>query len=532
MVGMLVWIGLGCWLVSAIIYAIGVITGITKVKIYGEGGIVGVLIYLITLIIVSIFEIGLWGIPIFLLSALIFIPVYRNAGIQAIYMVAIFALVIGYVFAGPYSGFAKSYVTPLAAPIGLAWDQLTLTVGDIFLMATDPQAYLAKQALSNVKTEKATVDYPKGLEFKKVTSLPADLPSDQKFYVQVYAQNDGEMTAVNAMISASCASKVCCVGDICDTSESTTYYYPGKNEPTTIKQHEVMLQNIGPFMARATRTKDIGKTADVNVTLHYSHSTSSSLKLTVMNENEVKRIVTDSLQSDELFKTVPSVGKNSPGMVALTVGYQPLFNNKNETLIVSVVNKRPRGSIILSKGAQLNISLPIKLGFDLQCNSDQKVTCSGDGQNVICNFIEDMDPITPIIKYRPFTCTFHTTESVETKVTDIITARLSGYTFEQTQTVGPRITLSYKPLASGSVTTTTTGNGMGVITTTSGGGIISTTTVTTVTCPTTCNYDYANTLRYIKPLSDAEKTAADVYVCNDNTNCGCTLSDHPDGCLN
>ncbi len=479
MAGEILLIAIGLWLIASVIYIVGVLLDKRQLQNIGTGGIAGVIIGLITLIMISIFELTWLGAVVFVISWVILIPLYRSSGMEILYMISIFAIVLGYLFAGPYSGYLKSYTAPLGAPIGMAIDQMWLMSTDLWLMATDPQAYVARQMMSNVRTEKATVDFPKGLEFKKITVLPDAIPSGQEFYLQVYAQNEGEMPAVNAMLSASCASKYCCIGDACDTSEQTTYYYPSKTSPPMrVNQHEVILQRLGPFTTKTYKKNDIGKTADVNVTLHYAHSTSSSLMLTVMDDVEISRIMTDPVQGDELFKTIPAVGKNSPGMIAITVGYQPLFSGSNATLIVSVVNKRPKGNVVLAKDAAMEIKLPAKLGSKLSCKAGGGVSCSGNGQTETCTINTDMPPITPVEKYRAFVCTFIAADNIDTKVTDAITAKLSGYTFEQTEKVGPRMTISFDSSYANTIgggggyesepaTGTTAGAGTG---TTAGGG--------------------------------------------------------------
>jgi len=404
---------------------------------------VGLLIGCNILIILASFEkleFGTWGIISFILLLLFFVfGVYRSGGAGSVYMLSILVLLFGYVMTGPYSGYVKHTLGDVAEPLGIGWEALKGTLGDIKLMITDPMAYMQKQRQTTVRPEKPTISYPKGVELKSLNVMPDAVPIGERFYIQVMAENEGDITATNVNITASCK-------DRCELGDDAITMLPKESEqPKTLKQYEVILGRFGPFNATGEE-KDVGREAEVEINLSYEHASNSTLLVEVMSDSEVKRIMTDPIAREKLFKPVVATGKNAPAMLALSVGYQPLFAGEPQVLLVSVVNKRPDGNVILPKHSAVEITLPGSIGSDLKCHSSEVFECEETGESATCT-VKKERTIEPK-EYYPITCEFTANNDVDISTTDIITGKLSKYVFETSKEKGATIMMSYKPKTS------------------------------------------------------------------------------------
>lgn len=505
---------------AALLYVIGIAIGDTTIERLGHGISAGALSAMMAEIIVLSLELSdAIGFGAFFLLCLIFFFLYRTGGPGVLYTAAMFVIMFGYLFTGPYSGYLKTYTEKVTEPMGIAVSQLGLVGNDLWLIATDPQGYIEKAEKTAVRSETPTISYPMGVEFKNIEVMPRDVPANQSFYVRVYAMNEGKMTA-SVVVRASCANKLCCMGSSCGVSEETIQYYPSLTDPKILQPREAInFRFENPFKAVTYKKTDVGKEAQVNVSLHYAHSTSSRLTVKVMDNLEVQRIMTDPVAGETLFKPEVSVGKNAPGMLALTVGYQPLFENSPNVLIVSIVNKRPKGDVIVDEKTTIDISVDPSIGNGLDCSANEDFYCSSnDGYNVTCTVTRSggIAPIGPG-KYRPITCTFRAVEDVPTSVTGLITARMSDYTFQLMEKKGAKITMAWSPASPAQ--SQETGEEPGLSDT----GV-------SPSCPEVCCSGRTTVIRNARLLTEQEKTTPGTYICSSYPDCGCLDSEHPGEC--
>jgi len=436
---LIIGVGAAMGIAGAILKKLGVEEAADILEKVGLGIIVGILIGFNILIILSSFEIlepNAWAVGGFLLMLLIFLSLYKSGGAGSVYMLSVLVLLFGYVMTGPYSGYVKHTLGDVAEPLGIGWEALKGTLGDIKLMITDPMAYMQKQRQTTVRPEKPAISYPKGVELKSLNVMPDAVPIGERFYIQVMAENEGDITATNVNITASCK-------DRCELGDNAITMLPKESEqPKTLKQYEVILGRFGPFNATGEE-KDVGREAKVEINLSYEHASNSTLLVEVMSDNEVKRIMTDPIEREKLFKPVVATGKNAPAMLALSVGYQPLFAGEPQVLLVSVVNKRPDGNVILPKGSTVEITLPGSIGSDLKCHGSEVFNCKKTGESATCT-VKKERTIEPK-EYYPITCEFTANSDVNISTTDIITGKLSKYVFETSKEKGATIMMSYKP---------------------------------------------------------------------------------------
>ncbi|MEM7826644.1 MAG: hypothetical protein QXQ40_00265 [Candidatus Aenigmatarchaeota archaeon] len=408
-----------------------------EAEMLGAAIIAGMLIAIDIMLILASFDIvpGFtkpfligWAVSIFFL-----IGFYQSGGPPIIYTLSLLCIIFGYLFTGPYSGYMKHYVNEIKAPLRIAYRTLAFSFHDLMLMLTNPQQYIYEQQQKAVKIE-AEQTQPKGVEIKAIVLSPDQVPSYQKFYIQVRAENEGSMKAEDVSLNLTCIKDKC---------EGEYNYNLAELLP-----NEAIAQQFGPFLAKE---EEPGKTAEVNITLRYNYFASSSLIVEIMNEEEIKRLMADPIKKYELFRNVVATGKASPAMLALSVGEQPLFNGTTQVLTASVVNKRigEKEFVILTEGTRLNITLPSSIGQDISCSGrgfecDTKKT--EKAEVVACNVVEELRIPPQEFNKQPVICQFTSSNIQPEQISrsDLITAELSRYTFEITQTKGPTIMMTAK----------------------------------------------------------------------------------------
>ena len=188
--------------------------------------------------------------------------------------------------------------------------------------------------------------------------------------------------------------------------------------------------------------------------IEYTANTSTSLQVEVASSAEIDR---RSLAGETpIYKPVPSISKVSPAQVSLNVGPQPLEANQPSKLILSISNARPDGSVILQQPAIITLNMSETVGRGMSCpdftgaDGTQiiKSNCIG-GQSCRIEIYPDKG-VTSRHVIRPYefkdifalSCNF-TSALIEGSRTGLVTAKLTGYTFAQTQlksiTVGPEL---------------------------------------------------------------------------------------------
>ena len=437
--------GVGIGVVGAILKKFGSEEAANFLEKIGLGIIVGFLIGFNMIILLSCFEIlelSLWAIGSILLMLFIFLGFYQSGGPEAVYMISIFVLIFGYMFTGPYSGYIKTTISGIAEPLGIGIDNLKVVGHDLGLILLNPQGYIDEQKYKNVQAE-TPASSPRGVEIMAINLMPDAVASNRTFNVQVRCQNKAtDVTtdfsiATDVKLAIGCANEFCCNretdpkdgSNICgEDVEAQTYK---KDE---LKPYEAFVfQPANRFLALGKKESDIGRTANLNITLTYDYKTSSSLLVEVMNENEIYDRLA---KGDDLFRGVVATGKPAPAMISLNVGDQPLFNNAEQTLIVSVVNKRVDAKILLKPESNITITISEDIGNSLNCPSGKEMVCNNEGLKSTCNIKKDIE-VEPL-KYRAFICSFKSSQP-EISKTNLITAEIDKYTVEISEEKGPMI---------------------------------------------------------------------------------------------
>jgi len=382
---------------------------------------------------------GSWMWYFLVILALIFISLYVSGGPMAIYVPSLLILAFGYVMAGPYSGYVKNAIEGVLEPLGVGMQNLEEVWHDLSLIILNPQQYIAEQRMKQVKMEEP-VSYPKGVELKSVNLLPSEgVVSGQIFFVQVRVGNErDDLKAEKIKVEAVCDSRYC-------REIEDEIYKRTKDELRPLEE----FRNEFKFKAVASSDEDIGRSADVKVTVDYYYTASSNLLVTVMSEEEIERRI---YNKELTFRTEVATGKPTPAMIALSVGEQPLYPSKEYPLIVSIVNKRGDAKIVLVPGTELNITVPKTIATSLNCTPSEEISLR-------CTNISLRSPapghpgyfrfnctVTKKVEieefgYYPFVCVLNTTKSGDIGIekTDIITATLSHYLVAMEETKGPTL---------------------------------------------------------------------------------------------
>jgi len=423
-------------ILALVLWLFGRVPGFNKMKFIATSVICGILIALDTMIILASFDIypgfNFIFICSWLLSIFFLTGFYISGGPSVIFSISIICIIFGYTFTGPYSGYVKHYIEEIKSPLRVALKTFSISFNDIILMLTNPQEYILKKQHEALNIE-AKQTQPKGVEIKNILPSPDQVPYYQRFFVQVRIENEGSMKAENVSISLSCEPNKC----------EGNYSYVD----ISFMPNEAIVQQFGPFIAKE---KNPGREAEVKVKLNYNYHASSSLIVEVMNEEEIKRMMTDPIKKYELFRNVVAVGKASPGMISLSVGEQPLFNGSTQILTASIINKRigENEFVVLSEGTILKISLPKTIGSELSCMGEnfecENSTKDENVEIVTCKVKKEIRIGSRESSKYPVICQFISADIKPEQVSrsDVITASLSKYTVEVSVAKGPIIMLT------------------------------------------------------------------------------------------
>ena len=369
--------------------------------------------------------------------------IYSSSGFGGIVSVSILIAVIGYIFAGPYGGITRHYVSQIKEPIGIGISAVREGISNVWLMMTNPTEWYNIQQQRNVHPEKA-ISYPKGVEIISAKPTTPSVPRDQTIPVRIYTQikNEGDMTARNLTVKASC--------------EQYCQVDPSVKEPQTEKTYEKFIPGyadialLGPFVpSDDARERHFMK---LKIYAEYRYSTNTSLDIRVVDRNELERM----FQENNYFKTTVSIGKPSPAMLSLNVGPQPLIAGSKMGLLVSVLNTRNNGEIYLDENTVFRIKIPSELrAGDFDCSASY-LTCNRlDDETQECRIAKDVldEGIVTIKPKRKntifsFFCPFEVTENVNRSITRLASAQLIDYIYSAQQTVS-NIKITY-PLGIGS----------------------------------------------------------------------------------
>ncbi len=460
---------------------------------------------------------------------------------------SIVILIFAYIALGPYASIYQQAVGQIQGPAEFAYQSVKNGVSDIFLLATNPTAWYAKQQVVNAQPEKP-LSFAKTLEVTTLDVTPPSVPGGQPFVLNAVLQNQGDLAVRNVRMALSCndfckvppsdpvlqqrkdfhlcvedntftANQISCAEGCgtyleprnstggypaysaadcvakCVQSESTTIsniaktltFLRGTVDICTTKDASKLTQdiyyrytgsfekgdsdivNIQPFLAVPFTGREAEtRIAKVFVNVSFDYSTTSQLLVSVIGSEEKSRLVKE---NNLEFKPVVATEKVTPAKLSINVGPQPLLNNTDATLLISVSNDRSDSRILLKKGDVILITLPRDIGQDLTCSGSSSTATSYSvlGSNGVLNEVSkdqvgaygpDMivseilhysiepSPNRDYIEILPFQfntvyvflCRFKTKDIIDTQKTAIITANLTNYRFVHTLTKDVPIT--------------------------------------------------------------------------------------------
>ncbi|MFH0949302.1 MAG: hypothetical protein V1802_02335 [Candidatus Aenigmatarchaeota archaeon] len=355
--------------------------------------------------------------------------IYQVGGYKSVRTLAVVVLVFGYVALGPYSGYYQIIKEQVKAPVSIAFNALKGAVGDVWLLATNPTEFYARQQMRNVRPENP-LDYPKALEFMSIDALPESVPGWEEFSVITVIKNEGkDYEAKDIRVSASCNT-------FCEEKNVKIDKNEKFNIPTEASDR-ITYEGFLALSLQEERQAEV-RFAKVSVNMTYLYSTDSSIFVEVMSRDEIKRRESE---GKTVYRPVGAVGKSTPAQISMNVGPQPLEGNKNAILLISVLNTRPDATIRLYKGDQILLHFPSIIGtFLTEGNDDKKVDCTGKvsceftddkKEDVTCTVLPDEDKAIEILQYKFqsiffFTCKFHTAAVQDVK-TGLVTASMEKF---------------------------------------------------------------------------------------------------------
>ncbi|MCD6557628.1 MAG: hypothetical protein J7K31_01185, partial [Candidatus Aenigmarchaeota archaeon] len=402
------------------------------IKLIFDPILAGILAALGTIIILSIFEVESivsWGT---LICILFYFLIYNSNGLSGVISINLVVYLVGYIFIGPYGGYMHKYITGMKQPMKIAWLAVKQGWHNIWLMMTDPTAWYAQQQQKNVHPEKA-ISYPKGVEITSIDLMPPSVPSDGSipFRVYVQIQNQGDMKARDVYVSAECVKRCKATGEENMLVEDLMPY-----EGRVIK--------LGPYVPEGSERQY----AKLKIKAAYLYSTNSSLLTEVMGEEEMQRRF---VEGEEVFRGVAALGKPSPAMLSLNVGKQPLRAGTEAGVLVSVLNTRNNGQVVLDENTEIRLHIPSDLrSGPIDCSSNigkSPIECKqGDNPDTqICHIKKKYAPqiVKPMQANTIFSfyCSFDVTTDVEKTKSRLITAELINYRYEAIEEKTIMITL-------------------------------------------------------------------------------------------
>ena len=369
---------------------------------------------------------------------------YQSGGFRVVLTVTIVIMLFGYVALGPYHYVWDQVKEQVKVPLKIAYRAIRDAFYNVWLLATDPTSWYARQQVVNVRPEKP-ISMPKGIEIVSFDALPSSVPAESEFAMTAIIRNDGDLDATVTEARVGC-NKWCEEREAEVRSQRMLFRKDGNiNVPLTDTKSSPLFEKgmgdtitIRPLKAitESGRSAEV-HLAKVNFSIVYRTNTSSSLFVEVMNQNEIDRRFRE---SQDVYKNVVAVSKVSPAQLSLNVGPQPLTaGKKSNLLLVSVSNARPDGNVILRIGDKIIINMPPEVGTfegdDTGAKCRGQVSCVFAGnQKIECTLTPEKD--IEIRQYEfnsifSFLCEFTTSpeSAVGTSKTGLITASLPKYEF-------------------------------------------------------------------------------------------------------
>ncbi|MFA4820011.1 MAG: alpha/beta hydrolase-fold protein [Candidatus Aenigmatarchaeota archaeon] len=384
---------------------------------------------------------------------------YQTGGWKTVLQGGVIVLIFAYAALGPYSAYYQQALDQVKTPVEIAYRAVSNAISDVWLLATNPTAWYARQQLVNVRPEHP-IDFPKGIEVTMLEALPPSVPGGMEFALTAVIKNDGSIKEPAKDIILSLGCNQWCDSNNAKPSESRNIISLGSGRSAynitpvsgKMERGDAVSMNVRGFIALGQSGRE-GETrlADVLFNMSYRYSTSSSLFVEVMNQSEVNRRIQN---NENIFKNVIAVTKSSPAQLSLNVGPQPLMANQRSLLLVSVSNTRDESKIFMPRGTKINITMPSSVGYGLQCgNSHVTNNPATEGKEVVEYTVPEDITVLPY-EFRSifaFLCDF-TAADVDDVKTDLVTAEMPDYTFVLTKKkqipITPQIGILFNPYES------------------------------------------------------------------------------------
>ncbi len=372
---------------------------------------------------------------------------YQTGGWKIAFQGGIILLAFAWLALGPYAAYYQQAIDQVKAPVEIAFRAVDRAFTDVWLLATDPTEFYARQQAINVKPE-SPLDFSKGVEVTLLDALPPAVPAGQEFAIMAVVKNEGRMNESAKDVTVSFSCRQWCESTNVDVQNaqklSSKLFQLSKSE---MFRGDATSLNARGFKALG-QTGRVGETriATVYMNISYRYSTTTSLMTEIMHENEIAR----RLQNNEaVFRQVTAAAKSTPGKISLNVGPQPLIYSPTKPsralLLVSIFSTRDDGVVRLPQGSRIKLSLPKSIGTDLTCDNYQ-ADAQGNLEYIVPKDVEILS--TEFQSIYAFICEF-TVSGVDDVKTDLITAELPDFTFILTKkkdvTVTPPIGIVYDP---------------------------------------------------------------------------------------
>ena len=137
---------------------------------------------------------------------------YQSGGFLFVFQLSILILLFGWLALGPYRAVYADIIDSIRAPIRFVWDSFRSAFEDVWLLATNPQEYFARQQLKNVRTV-SSISLPDGVEITAIDVEPMNPAlstkgetNKQSFTVSAEIRNKGIGDAKNVRAWVGCDS--------------------------------------------------------------------------------------------------------------------------------------------------------------------------------------------------------------------------------------------------------------------------------------------------------------------------------------
>ncbi len=122
---------------------------------------------------------------------------------QVVLQISLLILVFSYIALGPYASIYDQAIEQVKTPAEIAYRSVSNAFYDIYLLATNPTEWYARQQVVNARPEKP-ISFPKGLEVESLDATPASVPGGQPFVMTFVLKHEGDLPARRIRVEASC----------------------------------------------------------------------------------------------------------------------------------------------------------------------------------------------------------------------------------------------------------------------------------------------------------------------------------------